>query len=236
MGNVNVLITGGASGLGKTIAEFLIKKNYNIYVIDKIPSHQVDEVYYNKLIKYYQIDLNDLDSLKNLLFQKDFPQIDILFNVAAIRKFKSFNQFDLNEIQLVCNVNILAILLITNVIAKSMIEKRSGKIVNIASRAGFYGYSTGSLYTATKSFLIRFTEAIANDFKKITPEVTANAVCPSALTNLEGVRINGYNKQIKKILKYIEKILTSKINGKCFNSFSFKEKLFFLYKDIRNLF
>lgn len=236
MSKINVLITGGASGLGRTIAEFLIKKGLNIYVIDKIPDEQIDYEYYKKLNKYYKLDLNDLNSLRNLLYKQDFPIIDVLFNIAAIRKFKAFHEFNLEEIQLISNVNVNAILILTNIIAKKMIEKKRGKIINIGSRAGFYGYSTGSLYTSTKSFLIRFTESIANDFKKITPEVTANIICPAALTDLAGTKLSGYNKQIRKILKYIDKILSGKINGKCFNCFSFKEKMFFLYINIKNLF
>lgn len=231
----NVLITGGASGLGKNIAEYLIDSRYNVFIIDRIASEQVDIKFYSKISGYFQMDLSNTEKLKTLLQTDEFPKIDTLINNASIRLFKPFMDFTEEEIKLYNMVNVEAILIITHLLSKKMYEQGFGRIINISSRAAFYGYSTGSLYSSTKSFLLRLTESIANDFKNRGLNITSNSICPSAISNLDGTLVPGYEKQIKKILESINNILNSNINGKCFNCFSIKEKIFYLYVTIKNV-
>jgi len=232
----NVLITGGASGLGKKIAEHLIERKYNVFIIDRTSPSMIDTAYYERISGYFQVDLSDIQKIKQLIQQKSFPRIDILINNAAIRLFKPFLDFTEEEIKLCNIVNVEAILIITYLLTKNMYEQGYGRIINISSRAAFYGYSTGSLYSSTKSFLLRLTESMANDFKKSELNITANTICPSAISNLDGKLMQGYEIQIRKIFKSINLILNSNVNGKCFNCFSLKEKIFYLYITIKNLF
>lgn len=231
----NVLITGGASGLGKNIAEYLIDSRYNVFIIDRISLDIVDAEYYKKISGYFQLDLSNIENLKQLIQQKSFPKVDILVNNASIRLFKPFLDFTEKEIKLYNMVNVEAIIIITHLLSKKMFKQGFGKVININSRAAFYGFTTGSLYTSTKSFLLRFTESIANDFKNSGLNITANSICPSAISNLDGSLVPGYEKQIKKIRESINNILNTNINGKCFNCFSIKEKIFYLYITIKNV-
>jgi len=232
----NVLVTGGASGLGKTISEYLINLGYIVFVIDKMVPESLEENYKKSLTGYYYLDLNDIDQIKRLIQSPDFPEINILINNASVRLFKPFYEFTDAEIDLYINVNIRSIVWLSNYIAQKMLKKNYGKIINISSRAAFHGYSSGSLYAATKALLLSLTESIAKDFKYKGLSVTSNVICPSALTELDGRPLVGYNKQIELILKYILNILNTNVNGKCFNTISFTEKIKYLILTIKNLY
>ena len=86
----NVLITGGASGLGKLIAEHLQKKGHKIYVLDKLDKSKVETNYLQTVEEYYCVNLSSKDEIKNFLIDQEIGKIDILINNAAIRSFKLF--------------------------------------------------------------------------------------------------------------------------------------------------
>ncbi len=227
----NILITGGGSGLGKEIGMHLFKNGYKVYVIDRLKKNEIDSEYLKKIKKYYEYDLANIKEILNHLIE-DNVKIDILINNASIRLFKNFIDFTDSEIQNYINVNLISHLKLTRYAIQS---SENCKIIWISSRAGFYGYSTGSMYCASKAFILRISEALSKEYKSSMKEITSNIICPSALTHLDGSKMKNYEKKIRKILKYIDKIINENISGKCFNTFSLKEKCYFIIKTIKNV-
>ncbi len=232
----NVLITGGGSGLGRKIGEYLYTKGYNIYVFDHNDRSKIDSGYLSKITNYYEIDLSDIEAFTELITAKEFPDINILINNVSLRIFKTFEDFTKQDIDNYINVNLRGNIILTKLISEKMFKNNFGRIINISSRAAFYGYSTGSLYCASKGFILRFSEALAKEFIKLGNNVTINIICPNALTNIDGIPQRKYEEKIGRIMSYIEEIISTGINGKCYNTFSIKEKIYFLLMAIKNLY
>lgn len=225
----NVLITGAGSGLGKEIGLYLLKKGFNLYVIDRLKKDEIDGEYFKKIKKYYEYDLVEIQEIINQL-TKDDARIDVLINNASIRLFKNFTDFTDSELQTYINVNLISHLKLTKFLIQNF---DSCKIIWISSRAAFSGYSTGSMYCASKAFIHRISEAIAKECA--SKKITSNLICPSALARLDGSKEKNYENQIRRILKYIDIIINENVSGKCFNTFSLIEKTYFMIKTFKNL-
>lgn len=212
-----VLITGGGSGLGKIIGEQLIKRNHHIFVFDKLPISKINPDYL-KLINYYELDIYNLSTLKQLIenITDKYGRIDVLINNAALRDFKAFNDF--NEISINNNVkvNFEIPILLTWFLLPIMQKNNFGRIVNISSISGLQGYRSGSLYCSTKSALMIFTEALAEDLIILNKNITANAILPDSFQTREGEKLKSYDYITKKIVKIIFRIINSNINRKIF--------------------
>lgn len=226
----NVLITGGASGLGKEIAEHLLKRNFNIFIIDKFPKSDVDEIYLTKIKKFYEFDLSNIQNIIKHLVDDKF-NIDILINNASVRLFKEIKNFSDQEIENYLKINLLAHIKLTQHVIHN---SNFCKIIFISSRAGFSGYSTGSLYCGSKAFIQRFSESLAKELTNDN-KGTSNIICPNSLSTLDGIKVKNYRKRIRQILKYIDKIIDKPVSGECYNTFSISEKVYFLMKTFKNI-
>ncbi len=231
----SALITGGGAGLGREIGQALLDMGIRVYVIDRRERERVDSAYLARLHGYHNTDLADLNALIRTIGSDSLPAVDILVNNASPRLFMPYSDFLDKQIDQYLDVAIRANLLLTQELSKAMASRNFGRIINIVSRAGFYGYSTGSLYCATKGFLLRFTEAIAKDFEYAKVNVTANSICPNSLTDNHGVPDGDYEKKIRRIIRYVRTIISSRVNGRCYNTFTIKESMYYLYKTGRAL-
>lgn len=232
---MRILITGGGNGLGKYITEhFTINNRYEVIVVDKVGLDSLDDAFISKIGNYYQVDLNNnrelADFLDNLNKCELYP--DVIINNASIRNFKPFYKFTNEEITRYLNVNLYAGFVLINQFIPYMKEKRYGRIINIASRSGFWGYSTGSLYCATKAALIKYTESIARDLKTECNNLTANAICPDSFRDQNEYAIKGNEWIMPRIAKVIDKIISSKCNGKIIPVLSKKDLFVEFMKDI----
>ena len=115
------LITGGTRGIGKSIVEAL-KKNYEVYYTGTK----------NRNIKnYFQLDLSDKKSVNCFIEDTSKLNFDILVNNAGINNIKYFNNYKIEEIHEMLNVNLVNLTLVTKVLLKNMIKNKWGKIINI---------------------------------------------------------------------------------------------------------
>src|SRR5690242_11331511 len=104
--------------------------------------------------------------------------IDILVNIAGYGNFGEFAKMPIEDTLGQINLNITALTVLTRLFAPAMIERRSGKIMNVASTAGFQPGPLMAVYYATKAYVIMFSEAIANEVKG--SGVTVTCLCPGA--------------------------------------------------------
>ncbi len=192
-----VLITGVSGGIGSATALKFIENGY--FVIGTFNKDEKGVEDFKSLLKEkglndyffaYKCDFLNSDSVKNALsnIKKDFKYIDVLVNNAGVALFKTINETSENEWDNLFSVNVKSAYLTTNAVIDGMIEKKSGKIVNVSSIWGVAGGSCEVGYSASKSALIGYTKALA---KELGPSnINVNCVCPGVIDTKMNSRLS----------------------------------------------
>lgn len=166
----NVLVTGGATGIGKACAKLFIEKGYNVYVT------------YNKTEPDYSVnaikcDLTQVDDIENLF--NNIPSLDVLVNNAGVSIVKMINDTTLQDYNSLMAVNQRAVYFCSKYGAMKMLKNHSGAIINISSMWGQCGASCETLYSMSKAAVIGFTKALAQELAP--SNITVNCVCPGII-------------------------------------------------------
>jgi NAD(P)-dependent dehydrogenase (short-subunit alcohol dehydrogenase family) len=152
-----VLITGGSSGIGKAIGEYLLARNYKVYGTSRNP----DRFKTGFPFPLLQLDVTDIQSIKAcvaLLLEKE-ARLDVLINNAGVGITGPLEETPIEEIQKAFATNLYGPIQITNEALPSMRNQKSGHIINITSIAGYMGLPYRGIYSATKAALEITTEA-----------------------------------------------------------------------------
>lgn len=166
----NVLITGGATGIGKACAQLFMKNGCNVYITynETEPDYEVNKI---------KCDLRNLDDIK-AVFDK-VKNTDILINNAGISLIKMINDVDEKDYEEVDFINQRAVYFMSKYALKDMIAKKEGAIINVSSMWGQCGASCETLYSMTKAGVIGFTKALAQE---VAPSnITVNCVAPGII-------------------------------------------------------
>ena len=191
----NILITGGAGGIGLEIVHYFEKKNFNIIILDKTLKKDFKKNF-NKIKKnifYFKVDLLEIKKTEKKIQQiiSKFKTIDILINCAGIQYISKIENFPTNEWRKVIDINLTSSFITSKYIIPVMKKNNSGRIINISSVHGLVASENKSAYVASKHGLIGLTKAIALELSKT--KITCNAISPGwVLTPL-------VEKQIKKL-------------------------------------
>lgn len=208
-----VLITGGASGIGKRMAEEMDKQGAHVIVWD------IEEGRFDNpgSISSYRCDLSDKNEIMETAerVQQEIGHPDILINNAGVVSGKTFMECEDQKIEQTVKVNILAYLWTVRAFLPAMLERNSGHIVTISSAAGLIGVSSLADYSASKFAVFGFDESLRNEFKNHKRNIKTTVVCPYYINTgmFEGVKtrfsfllpILDQEKVVKKILKAIRK-------------------------------
>jgi len=188
------IITGAAGGIGRAIALELITKGVTVVISDldyeKLQDFTRKILTNSKQCFPIKVDITNNADISEMveITEKKFGSIDILINNAGGGLNTPTKLMEVKESHwdLVINVNLKGTFICSQMVAKKMIEQRSGKIINIASLAGrTAGLVTGPHYSAAKGGVIAMTRQLA---KELGPYgITVNAVAPS--TVLSGERV-----------------------------------------------
>lgn len=166
-----VLITGGATGIGKAAALLFKEKGYAVYITYNKTVPDFDGI---DVVKCNLSSLSDIDNLFNKV--KD---IDVLVNNAGVSLIKMINDITAEDYESVMNVNARAVYFCSKLAAMQMIKKHSGAIINISSMWGEVGASCETLYSMSKAGVIGLTKALA---KELAPSgITVNCVSPGII-------------------------------------------------------
>jgi uncharacterized protein len=177
------LITGGSSGIGYELAKLFAKNQYNLVLVARGAGRLyklADELQtqFEISAKVVPLDLTAGPAPQFLFDQlrREGVAIDFLVNNAGYGVFAGFASIppeeDLGQIQL----NIAALTHLTKLFLGPMLERHSGRILNVASTAGFQPGPLMAVYYATKAYVISFSEALANELKD--SGVTVTCLCP----------------------------------------------------------
>ena len=182
------LITGGASGLGRGIALVLAGRGADIAVCDinaEGARQTADEIAgTERRAEAYMVDVTSQVELRKTVAAAlaDFGRIDILVNAAGVIGAPGFEDTIGSreaDWDLTFDVNVKGTALASDAVISHMKERRSGKIVNIASHAGRRGGGGGGAYGASKAAVIHLTQSYAIDLAPYN--VNVNVVCPGTI-------------------------------------------------------
>lgn len=184
--NKTVLVTGGARGIGRGIADKFAQNNYNI-IINYYKSHDL-AMDFEKSLKDRGImamairaDVSDSQQVKAMVNQAMdyFGKIDVLVNNAGIADMNLITDIEEAVWDRLFDVNVKGVFNCTQAVAKGMISEKDGRIINISSIWGIVGASMECHYSATKGAVIAFSKALA---KELGPSgITVNTVAPGAV-------------------------------------------------------
>jgi len=178
------LITGASGGIGYELAKFFARDHFNLVLVarsrDKLTQVATELQAHGVNVKTIPLDLSSPSAPKSLSDQLlgENITIEILINNAGFGAFGEFAHTPENEILSQIDLNIRALTELTRLFLPAMIARRNGKIMNVASVAGFQPGPLMAVYYATKAYVISFSEAIANELNG--SGVTVTCFCPGA--------------------------------------------------------
>lgn len=216
----NVMITGGASGIGLGMGEFLAKQGHNIIIADmNIESAQQASDSIAKLgVKSKAIQLNVCDaaaiaSLPSLL---DDITVDVLINNAGIQHVSNLENFPPEKWQLLINVMLVGPAMLTQVLMPQMRKQNYGRIINIGSIHSVVASPFKSAYVAAKHGLVGFAKTIALETGDVN--ITINNLCPAYVkTPLVEAQISAQAKENNMTeAEVVEKIFLQPMPKKAF--------------------
>jgi uncharacterized protein len=179
------LITGASGGIGYELAKLFAQDHHNLVLVAGSAAKLTqfaDELQsqFGVSVKSIPLDLAAAPAPQFLFdqLQRERVAVDILVNNAAYGKFGEFANIPLEETFGQIQLNITALTHLTKLFLGPMLERRNGKIMNVASTAGFQPGPLMAVYYATKAYVISFSEALANELKGSGVAVTC--FCPGA--------------------------------------------------------
>lgn len=181
-----VLITGASRGIGRAAALRFAKEGYNVaagYFKSEAAAQRLrDEICgAGGLCEIYRADVSDFEQAAEMVkaAEKRFGHIDVLVNNAAVSESRLFTDLKPADWRDMMSVNLDGVFNCTLPVAKSMVSRRQGCIINISSVWGIVGASCEAAYSASKAAVIGVTKALA---KELGPSnVRVNCVAPGVI-------------------------------------------------------
>jgi 3-oxoacyl-[acyl-carrier protein] reductase len=207
-----VLITGGAKGIGKAIAETMASSSYDVVInyrsskdeADKLKDELVSK--YNVNVLTYQADVSSEEEVDKMVsyIEDKLGGVDILVNNAAVDLSNMFHEKKIEDFKKTLDINVIGAFIVSKRVYKHMLDNKWGRIINISSTNGINTYYPMCLeYDASKAALNSLTHNLALQF---APYINVNAVAPGFIgTESE---LDGYDEEFLKLEQ--EKILVGR--------------------------
>jgi 2-hydroxycyclohexanecarboxyl-CoA dehydrogenase len=178
----SVIVTGGASGIGKATALLLAREGAKVFVgdVDEAGGQATAaEAAAERLaVEYLPLDLTDPSSIAEFAatVNQRTGRVDGLVNGAGWDQIQPFLENPPEMWDRVVAVNLMGAVRLTRGVLPPMVAARAGKIVNISSDAGRVGSMGETVYAAAKGGLIAFTKSLAREIARY--QINVNCVCP----------------------------------------------------------
>lgn len=181
-----ILITGASSGIGYEMANQLASKNFNLLLVarseDKLLKLQRELKSQFKIeAEYLLYDLSEPNAAQDLYneVKEHNYQVTGLINNAGFGDYGNFVEMPLKKDEEMIAVNINALVGLTKLFGADMVKANKGRIMNVASLLSFLPFPYYSVYSATKSFVLAFTETVSAELQGTG--VTVTALCPGTV-------------------------------------------------------
>ena len=176
------VVTGAASGIGRATAEALADAGAHVLLGDITEDRGAEAAAAIRgkgkgadFIRMDGTDLGSIEAFKQAAYAKR-PQIDIVVNVAGWGKVEPFVKNTPDFWRKVIDLNFLGPVAVTRAFLDQMVERKSGKIVTVASDAGRVGSLGETVYSGAKGGAIAFTKSLAREMARFN--INVNCVCP----------------------------------------------------------
>jgi all-trans-retinol dehydrogenase (NAD+) len=181
-----VLVTGGASGIGKLMGQGCLQRGASRLIVWDIKAENLQNVTQELRAQGYQADGFAVDVSDPMAVEQAAQQVmqrvgvpDILFNNAGIVVGKPFAEHSYQDIERTLHVNVLGVMAVTRAFLPAMIARGSGHIVNIASAAGLLPNPRMSVYAASKWAVLGWSESLRLELEALQQDLHVTTVTPS---------------------------------------------------------
>ena len=181
-----VLITGGSSGIGKSIGEFLHQKGFVVYGTSRNP-----EAVVNSVFPLVALDVRDVESIQAAVAKiiATIGRLDVVINNAGVGITGPLEEIPTAEIKNNFETNFFGPIEVMKAVLPQMREQKSGLIINVTSIAGYMGLPYRSVYSASKGALELITEALNMEVKSFGINIT-NVAPGDFATNIASGRFH----------------------------------------------
>jgi NAD(P)-dependent dehydrogenase (short-subunit alcohol dehydrogenase family) len=210
-----VLITGGSSGIGKSIGEFLHHKGFAVYGTSRNPDKVVHSIF-----PLVALDVRDAKSIHLAVAKiiQETGRLDIVINNAGVGITGPLEEIPMEEIKNNFETNFFGPIEVMKAVLPQMRSQNSGLIINITSIAGYMGLPYRSVYSASKGALELITEALRMEVKAFGIQIT-NVAPGDFATNIAAGRFHApvtigsaYEKVYDDVLRTMDQHVDSGSN------------------------
>lgn len=180
--NKVVIITGGASGIGKAAVEKFTREGAAVAIwdVNEVQGKELELLLLNEglIARFIKVNTAKFDEVEAATKEtvKQFGKIDVLINNAGITRDASLQKMTHEQWQQVLDVNLTGVFNCTKAVSPNMIQNNFGRIINTSSIVGISGNYGQTNYAATKAGVIAMTKTWARELGKYN--ITVNAVAP----------------------------------------------------------
>lgn len=186
---MKALVTGASSGMGKDMAKYLASLGYDLFVVSR-NKEKLESIYKDEKVKVTIIDM-DLTNTDNCIKLHEMlkkEKIDILINNAGFGDAGKFTKTSLDKELEMIDLNVKSYHILTKLFLTDFVKRDYGRILNVASIAGFMYGPYMSTYYATKNYVVSLTLSIIRELKKDKSKVKVSLFCPGPVrTNFNNV-------------------------------------------------
>lgn len=188
---MKALITGASSGIGRDLARILASKGYELVLVARKEEElkKIAQELQNKNASKIETIVADLSQIENCKeIHKKVKNVDLLINNAGFGDCGNFSKTSLEKEINMIDTNVVAYHILMKLYLIDMKERGSGRILNVASIAGFMPGPLMTTYYATKAYIVRITEGIREELKKEKSKIQVSLLCPGPVkTNFNKV-------------------------------------------------
>ena len=183
------LVTGASSGIGAAVVRRLRAEGLEVHALARSKDSLLALAQETGCTPHV-LDVTDLEGLTKLTREVDF---DILVNNAGVDRPRRFLQAQADDIDLLLDVNLRAVLHLCRLVVPGMVERDRGHVVNISSIAGAYNFNGNSTYHATKAAVSMLSKQLRIDaFGK---RVRVTEICPGRVATDIFAHVHGDSKE-----------------------------------------
>lgn len=195
LGHRVAVVTGARQGIGRRVAEVFTAEGYVLALLDVQPADETlaavrDQAGGEALALVVDVAREAEVEVAAMSVLDRFGHVDVLVNNAAVMLVTPAEATTADQWRRVLDVNLTGTFLVSRVFGRSMLDRRRGSIVNIASIAGLLGFSDRVAYNSSKHGVVGLTRTLASEWGG--RGVRVNAVCPSWVRGASDTEYRGY--------------------------------------------